>query len=107
MNYVINSIIFLSILYIFVNIVIFLYFLQIVIIERIVRKALSLLISYNKWAIDNNKKNLVISTSNIDFEFRIGRALFCPFWSYYKDIDVINSLRAYAKSYRYVRCNGH
>ena len=107
MNYVINSIIFLAVLYILVNIVIFLYLLQMVINERKVRKALSLLISYNKWALDNNKKDLVISTSNIDFEFRIGRALFCPFWSYYKDIDVINSLRAYAKSYRYVCCNGH
>ena len=107
MNYVINSIIFLAVLYILVNIVIFLYLLQMVINERKVRKALSLLISYNKWALDNNKKDLVISTSNIDFEFRIGRALFCSFWSYYKDIDVINSLRIYAKSYHYVRCNGH
>ena len=107
MNYVINTIIFLAILYILANIVIFLYLLQMVIDERKVRKALSLLMSYNKWALDNDKKDLVIPISNIDFEFRIGRALFCPFWSYYKDIDVINSLRIYAKSYHYVRCNGH
>ena len=107
MNYVINAIIFLAVLYILVSIVIFLYLLQMVINERKVQKALSLLMSYNKWVLDNDKKDLVISISNIDFDFKVGRALFCPFWSYYKDIDVINSLRIYAKSYHYVRCNGH
>ena len=107
MNYVVGIILGFIGLYVLVNIGLFLYLLPMAIDERKIQKALSLIMSYNRWALDNGKEDLVIPPlSNINFEFRPSRAIFCSFWAYYEDIEVINSLRAYAKSYRYVRHNG-
>lgn len=107
MSYVVSIILGLIGLYVLANLALFLYLLPMAIDERKIQKALLLIMSYNRWALDSGKEDLIIPPlSNINFEFRPSRAIFCSFWAYYEDIDVINSLRAYAKSYRYVRSNG-
>ena len=93
-------------LYLLALIALITWMVPLAVFDRKWNKAYYLICSYNYWVCTVlNKPELEICPyeSLINFEVSIGlKALFCSFWTFYTDIDVIHSLYRYYNSADYI-----